>query len=73
MAATPMETKQGVLQESVLGPLLILIYTNDMPHSLKPTLAIMFADNSTINKMNKDMREHFLRVNSDLTGTRQIN
>ena len=59
-ASTPMELKHGVPQGSVLDPLLFLIYTNDMPHSLKFTLAIMFADDSTIYEL-------FLRVNSDLT------
>ncbi len=38
-----------------------------MPHSLKSTLAIMFADDRTIYKTHNDLRELFQRINSDLT------
>ena len=41
--------KSGVPQETVLGPLLFLVYINDMPERVKSTLAL-FADDSYIHK-----------------------
>jgi len=42
------EITYGVPQGSVLGPLLFIIYSNDIPHSLEKSKCILFADDTTV-------------------------
>ena len=46
----------GVPQGSILGPLLFILFTNDMPHCLKHCNASMYADDSTVYVIGKDVK-----------------
>ena len=56
----------GVPQGSLLGPLLFLIFVNDLPLSLKHTDSILYADDTVIYTKGKTAIEMAEKIKSDL-------
>ena len=62
----PQKIRSGVPQGSNLGPLLFLLYINDLPNCLKYTKANMFADDTNLTTASLNKEELQQRLNFDL-------
>jgi len=59
------EINYGVPQGSILGPLLFLIYTNDISHSIERTMIYLFADDTILISISWEYEEMITNLQHD--------
>ena len=64
--SSPRQITCGVPQGSILGPLLFLLYINDMPKCLKSTTPCVYADDTEIFASSHDYHSLVKNLNNDL-------
>ena len=64
--STELEVKTGVPQGSILGPLLFIIYVNDLPKAVPLLKILLFADDTSCLYSSRDENELFGAMNDEL-------
>ena len=59
------DIRAGVPKDSILGPLLFLIYTNDLSNGLKSECKL-FADDTSLISVSSDVNTSTSNINKDL-------
>ena len=62
-----MEINIGVPQGLCLGPLLFLLYTNDLPQAVQPSTIAMYTDDTSFSYRSDDTHQLNEAMNRDLT------
>ncbi|CAB3997442.1 Hypothetical predicted protein [Paramuricea clavata] len=65
--SNPALIKSGVPQGSILGPILFLIFINDLPSYVGSSKPFLFADDSTLISSGSDLHELSVSLKSDMT------
>jgi hypothetical protein len=69
--SSPSEINYGIPQGSILGPLLFLIYVNDLPNCVENSNIRMFADDTTLTASGKSIQQIESKINCDLINIKE--
>jgi hypothetical protein len=65
--SSSLDIEQGVPQGSVLGPLLFLLYINDLPVNVHDEKLVMFADDISVLISDSETRELQIKIDRVVT------